>query len=321
MIQHIERAGITSIGVYSYTLPDGTKRRDLRKPEEVFSYDSLQSLRGVPVTLDHPTAEQIEARSYDIYGAVITASQGWELNEITNVVGDISMFKEVKDLKDYSLSAGYKCEVELTPGVWCGIEYDAVQTKIEYNHVALVPVSRAGETTSLKEAHMDSANGQIATKVEPGSPAPAAEAQKPSVETKADAAETKVTPAVAPEVKTEETKTTVEQKADAATAPTTEAPKAPETPKVETKTDSSDFVTKGEFGALLEAVKGLGETIAKLVPAPMAPTVEVKADSADPKQEPKKPVVEMKTDAADKKPDDLGRSDFISNFFNQTGGK
>jgi len=321
MVKMVRDAGITSIGVYTYTLPDGTTRRDLRKPEEVFKYESLETLRGVPVTLDHPSNESLEKNDFEIYGSVITAGQGWENENLTNIVGNLAIYKDVPDLDSKSLSAGYTCEVELEKGVWCGVEYDAVQKNIKYNHVAIVDKARAGDTTSLKEAHMDSVNGQVATKVEGGAqaPAPAAEAQKPSVEHKADAATTTtVAPAASSEpAKTEETKT-VEQKADsaAATTPAQEPAKAPEAPKVETKTDSSDFVTKAEFNELFGLVKGIADSLKPQATAPSTQTVEAKADKAD---EPKKPVVEVKTDAADKKqaPDDLGRADYLKNFFGQ----
>ena len=60
----VARAPVTSIGVFSYRNPDGSERRELRLPEEVFNSDSLASLRLKPLTLLHPeeavTPENIE---------------------------------------------------------------------------------------------------------------------------------------------------------------------------------------------------------------------------------------------------------------------
>jgi hypothetical protein len=42
------------------------------------------------------------------------------------------------------LSLGYKVDLDQTPGEWNGEKYDAVQTNIRVNHLALVPKGRAG---------------------------------------------------------------------------------------------------------------------------------------------------------------------------------
>ena len=47
-------ARITRTGVFDYMLADGTLRRELRRPEDVFHPESIASLQMVPVTLGHP---------------------------------------------------------------------------------------------------------------------------------------------------------------------------------------------------------------------------------------------------------------------------
>lgn len=42
------------------------------------------------------------------------------------------------------LSPGYRCQYELTPGVWNGQQYDAIQRQIRANHLALVTEGRTG---------------------------------------------------------------------------------------------------------------------------------------------------------------------------------
>ena len=47
------------------------------------------------------------------------------------------------------LSLGYNLDLEETPGVWNGQQYDAIQRNIRINHLALVQEARAGERARL----------------------------------------------------------------------------------------------------------------------------------------------------------------------------
>ena len=44
---------LTRVGIFEYQNPDGTIRRELRLPEEVFAPESLASYKGKPVILTH----------------------------------------------------------------------------------------------------------------------------------------------------------------------------------------------------------------------------------------------------------------------------
>lgn len=48
------------------------------------------------------------------------------------------------------LSCGYNCELDFTPGVFDGEEYDAVQRNIIYNHLAVVDRGRAGTQVRIR---------------------------------------------------------------------------------------------------------------------------------------------------------------------------
>ena len=50
----IARAPVTSIGVFTYKNPEGSFRKELRLPEEVFNSDSLETLKLKPLTKFHP---------------------------------------------------------------------------------------------------------------------------------------------------------------------------------------------------------------------------------------------------------------------------
>ena len=44
---------VTTCGIFEYMQEDGTVRRELRLPEEVFSEKSLKSYKGEPIIITH----------------------------------------------------------------------------------------------------------------------------------------------------------------------------------------------------------------------------------------------------------------------------
>lgn len=148
----IARAPLTSIGVFTYKNADGTPRRELRLPEEVFSEESLATLKMKPLTLLHPdeavTPENVEKLQVGSIGSDI-------YTDSFRVYGSLAVtktdgIKAVEENTARSLSCGYKCDIEWTSGTWMGVRYDCIQRKIRYNHVALVPVPRAGDGTEIR---------------------------------------------------------------------------------------------------------------------------------------------------------------------------
>lgn len=160
------RAIVTSIGVFTYKRADGTIQRELRLPEEVFSFDTLNSMKLKPVTLNHPT----ELVTSDNAGKLQVGSLGdnpswtkewrdrnWE--EVTDGINcAIDMIITKKDAIDAvlngkdNLSMGYTCDLEMAqPGAtWCGVEYDFIQRNIRYNHCAIVDSARAGDNAKIE---------------------------------------------------------------------------------------------------------------------------------------------------------------------------
>lgn len=152
----VARAPVTSIGVFSYRNPDGSERRELRLPEEVFNADSLASLRLKPLTLLHPeeavTPENIEALQVGSVGSDVTTDSYRVYVSLAATKKD--GIDAVEKGTARSLSCGYSCDIEWTSGTWMGMKYDCIQRNIRYNHVALVPAPRAGDGNSIR---MDSA--------------------------------------------------------------------------------------------------------------------------------------------------------------------
>lgn len=49
----VDRPIVTSTGIFEYTEADGSVRRELRLPEDVFDPESLKSYRGKPIIITH----------------------------------------------------------------------------------------------------------------------------------------------------------------------------------------------------------------------------------------------------------------------------
>lgn len=165
------RAIVTSIGVFTYKRKDGTIQRELRLPEDVFSIDTLNSMKLKPVTLNHPTelvtpdnANKLQVGSLGDNPSRTTQWHDTPYDEITDGINcAIDMVITNKDAIEavlngkQSLSMGYTCDLEMAqPGAsWCGVEYDFIQRNIRYNHCAIVDAARAGDNAKI-ELRVDS---------------------------------------------------------------------------------------------------------------------------------------------------------------------
>lgn len=148
----IARAPLTSVGVFTYRNADGTPRRELRLPEEVFASESLATLRMKPLTLLHPdeavTPENADELSVGSIGNDITTDHYRVYGSVAVTKAD--GIKAVEEKTARGLSCGYKCDIEWTSGTWMGVPFDCIQRNIRYNHVALVPVPRAGDGNAIR---------------------------------------------------------------------------------------------------------------------------------------------------------------------------
>ena len=143
------------VGIQLYKNADGTIRRELRPAEEVFHADSLKSFAGKPVTDEHP-GEPVTAKNAKRLS--VGTMQGEGRQDGDNVVAPIiihdgEMIDKVMKGGKRELSLGYKVDLEETPGVWNGQEYDAIQRNIRVNHLAIVPRGRAGNARLNLDRH------------------------------------------------------------------------------------------------------------------------------------------------------------------------
>ena len=143
------------VGIQMYKNADSTIRRELRPPEEVFNADSLKSFAGKPVTDEHP-GEPVTAKNAKRLS--VGTMQGEGRQDGDNVVAPIivhdgEMIDKILKGGKRELSLGYKVDLEETPGVWNGQEYDAIQRNIRVNHLAIVPRGRAGNARLNLDRH------------------------------------------------------------------------------------------------------------------------------------------------------------------------
>lgn len=139
---------LTSCGIFEYKNPDGSIRRELRLPEHVFDPESLKTYRGKPVIITHE-AGVVDKDNVDREQIGTILSDGYRDGENVRAEIVIHNTDAMKDCGLRELSLGYNLDLVESPGVWKGQAYDAVQTNIRINHLALVANARAGEQARL----------------------------------------------------------------------------------------------------------------------------------------------------------------------------
>jgi hypothetical protein len=145
------------VGCLSYKRHDGTTQVEYRPEEEVAHRDSILSLGGLPVTLEHPpellTPANTRQYARGSTGTVVNYDNGFVEGVVTLTDADAIAAVERGDARE--LSVGYRVQIDRTPGVTAsGERYDAIQRRISGNHVALTREGRSGPEVRL---HMDSA--------------------------------------------------------------------------------------------------------------------------------------------------------------------
>lgn len=153
-------APVTNVGIFTYKMktPDGKTQiiRELRPPEEVFDPESLQTLQMIPLTNGHPKnlvdMENIKKLQTGFTGDTVRTDS--YAVSVPMKFTDKQAIEDVKSGK-LALSCGYTADLEFTPGTLLGVDYDAIQRNIRYNHIALVDRGRAGDLAKM-ELRMDS---------------------------------------------------------------------------------------------------------------------------------------------------------------------
>lgn len=160
------------IGIQEYTAHDGTVRRELRLPEDVYAEDSLSSFAGKPITDDHPEGTVTAANAKRLMIGTITGPgmQGDGVVTAPVTIYDGEAIAKIEQGGKRELSLGYVVDLDETPGVWEGCPYDAIQRNIRINHLALVKSGRAGVARLNMDGNeileRDNHNNQTKTEME-----------------------------------------------------------------------------------------------------------------------------------------------------------
>jgi len=147
---------VTSCGIFEYINPDGSIRRELRLPENVFSETSLKTYKGKPIIITHD-AGVVNKENVDREQVGTILSEGYRDKEDVRAEIIIHNTDAMKQRGFKELSLGYNLDLIEQPGTWNGEPYDAIQTNIVINHLALVASARAGEQARL---NIDSSDEQ-----------------------------------------------------------------------------------------------------------------------------------------------------------------
>lgn len=145
---------LTRSGIFLYRNADGSVRREYRPPEEVYKQSHLDSMKAQPIVDDHPGLVTSKNVKQHIVGACLTAGR----QDAEGVRADIRIYDTTPIQQGKKeLSLGYTLDLIEQPGEINGELYDAVQTNMLVNHIALVAQGRAGNA----RLNMDAAEAVI----------------------------------------------------------------------------------------------------------------------------------------------------------------
>jgi hypothetical protein len=130
--------------------PEMSLVRVMRPESEVFKSDTLASFAHRPLTNDHPS-EMVTADNWRKHAVGNTGEEiarDGTFIRVPLMVSDAGAIADIEAGKR-ELSAGYTCDLDWTAGTHDGVAYDAVQTNIRANHIAIVGRGRAGSSVRI----------------------------------------------------------------------------------------------------------------------------------------------------------------------------
>jgi uncharacterized protein len=152
------RVARTGVQVYKGSelgRPDLNTVRVYRPPEEVFHADALKSFAHRPVTLRHPS-KPVTSKNWKQFSGGHTGDEvvrDGEYVRVPMVMMDQSIIDAYERDGIKELSMGYSTDIKWRTGVTdSGEQYDAVQTAIRGNHLAVVPLARGGDQLRIGDA-------------------------------------------------------------------------------------------------------------------------------------------------------------------------
>lgn len=148
----VARTGIQEYKGYELGRPELDVVRVYRPPEEVFHADALKSFAHRPLTLKHPPVP-VTAKNWKKYSRGQTGGEvvrDGEFVRVPMVMMDQALIDAYERDGIKQLSMGYSTDIKWRTGVTdAGEKYDAVQTAIRGNHLAIVPDARGGDKLAI----------------------------------------------------------------------------------------------------------------------------------------------------------------------------
>lgn len=146
----VARTGIQLYDGAPFDRPNETIR--VYRPEtEVFSDESLKSYAHRPVTIGHPS-ENVDSKNWKKHSVGHTGGKVVRDGDFVNVsmlVMDGDAINQIESSKR-ELSMGYSTTVIMEDGITPdGEEYDAIQTELRMNHLAIVAKARGGSVLRI----------------------------------------------------------------------------------------------------------------------------------------------------------------------------
>ena len=147
----------TGIQIYSgdeVGRPEMDVVRVYRPEEEVFSTDSLRTIAYKPLTNDHPP-ESVNAKNWRDFAVGSVAGEVLRDGDKMRIPITLMDFKAIEDVQNgkRELSNGYRMKLVFEAGeTKDGQAYDAIQTEIKMNHVAIVDRGRAGSECRIGDS-------------------------------------------------------------------------------------------------------------------------------------------------------------------------
>lgn len=155
---HVKNVPITIEGVRRYRKGNGQTLQEAKTPEELFSPATVDSANNKPITDDHPkdangntilvnrdNSKQF-LKGFMSDHAHVDPKTKTIRNDLT--ITDSDLINKIRHGKQ-ELSIGFQMELDPTKGELNGQAYDAKQTNIRINHVAVVDHGRAGHQVRI----------------------------------------------------------------------------------------------------------------------------------------------------------------------------
>ncbi|QDP67006.1 MAG: hypothetical protein Unbinned3138contig1000_48 [Prokaryotic dsDNA virus sp.] len=155
-------AVVSRTGVFPYRNDDGSLRYELRHPDDILTQDTLDSIRGIPVTMDHPSelvnADNAKSLTIGYVGDNVRIDGP---NIIANfTVTDAEAIRQIEAGKR-GLSLGYRvADLKRQDGEYNGQKFTHRQTGTTVNHLAVCVAGRVGNAARI---NLDGASVQIET--------------------------------------------------------------------------------------------------------------------------------------------------------------